>query len=377
MGGGVGISVHAPIRISTEKTLFAMPETRIGFVPDVGASFFLSRLDGSLGTYLGLTGHRLKAKDVWMSGIATHYIPSTRIPALVQRLSDLPNNNLIQLNQAVEEFVEPTTKQEWATSWLNDHRPIIDQCFGKASLEQILTELEKAGDFGKKTLDTLHTLSPTALKVSLESIQRGKDMDLRSCFTMEYRLVQEFLDFETTQDTKLGVTSVLIEKSKEPTAWNPSWEKVSTLTDRYIKEQFFADKSDLAKRKKEYGEVDFENDRTYLEYPHRFVTGLPSEDDVKAVVGGYFANAPDYSLTRPEILEWFTQNWGRFPNFPGGEVGTGLPFYRADGDLKRALLGDFTGGIVKKHGLLEKVEWILDRFTEEKGEVVTWKKSTL
>jgi 3-hydroxyisobutyryl-CoA hydrolase len=64
VGGGVGISVHAPFRIVTENTLFAMPEAGIGLFPDVGGSFFLPRLDGELGTYLGLTGHRLKAEEV-------------------------------------------------------------------------------------------------------------------------------------------------------------------------------------------------------------------------------------------------------------------------------------------------------------------------
>jgi 3-hydroxyisobutyryl-CoA hydrolase len=64
MGGGVGLSVHAPFRIATENTVFAMPETTIGFFPDVGASFFLPRLDGALGTYLALTSEQIKGVNV-------------------------------------------------------------------------------------------------------------------------------------------------------------------------------------------------------------------------------------------------------------------------------------------------------------------------
>src|SRR6266487_6143992 len=80
MGGGVGLSVHAPFRIATEKTLFAMPETTIGFFPDVGASFFLPRMPGAVGTYLALTSEKLKGVNVFYSGVATHYLHSTSLP---------------------------------------------------------------------------------------------------------------------------------------------------------------------------------------------------------------------------------------------------------------------------------------------------------
>ena len=95
MGGGVGISVHGMFRVVTEKTLFAMPETSIGLFPDVGGSFFLSRLDGYLGRFLGLTGKTLSGRDVLyhislmirFAGIGTHYIHSSRIPELIHQLS--------------------------------------------------------------------------------------------------------------------------------------------------------------------------------------------------------------------------------------------------------------------------------------------------
>jgi 3-hydroxyisobutyryl-CoA hydrolase len=80
MGGGVGISVHGHFRIITENTLIAMPETAIGLFPDVGGSFFLPRLDGFLGTFLGLTGYNLKGKEAFIAGFGTHFVPESRLP---------------------------------------------------------------------------------------------------------------------------------------------------------------------------------------------------------------------------------------------------------------------------------------------------------
>ena len=89
MGGGVGLSVHAPFRIATERTLFAMPETTIGNFPDVGGSFFPSRLDGEIETYLALTSERLRGVQAFYSGVATHYIHSSALESMTQRLSEL------------------------------------------------------------------------------------------------------------------------------------------------------------------------------------------------------------------------------------------------------------------------------------------------
>jgi 3-hydroxyisobutyryl-CoA hydrolase len=120
VGGGVGLSINCPFRVATEKTLFAMPETLIGFFPDVGATYFLPRLDGELGIYLGLTGHQLKAYDTvylfsdsqrdlevdgfrW-AGIATHYVPSERLAALEDRLAEVETDDFAKVNAVLGEF---------------------------------------------------------------------------------------------------------------------------------------------------------------------------------------------------------------------------------------------------------------------------------
>ena len=113
MGGGVGISVHGHFRIITEKTVFAMPETSIGLFPDVGGSFFLPRLDGSLGNYLGLTGHALKGEDVLFAGIGTHFIQSSRLPSLLASLSQVETDSLEVVNGIIDDFSESFDTQKW------------------------------------------------------------------------------------------------------------------------------------------------------------------------------------------------------------------------------------------------------------------------
>jgi 3-hydroxyisobutyryl-CoA hydrolase len=107
MGGGVGLSVHGPYRVATEKTLFAMPETAIGLFPDVGGTYFLPRLGGRLGLYLALTGHRLKGGDVHKSGVATHMCSSTMLPALEQELISVQSNKPQDIEQVMNKTKQP------------------------------------------------------------------------------------------------------------------------------------------------------------------------------------------------------------------------------------------------------------------------------
>lgn len=113
MGGGVGISMHGHFRIVTENTVVAMPETAIGLFPDVGGSFFLPRLDGELGTFLGLTGHQLKGKEAFIAGFGTHYVPASRLPMLMARLSDLETDELDVVNSTIDEFSANLTTDEF------------------------------------------------------------------------------------------------------------------------------------------------------------------------------------------------------------------------------------------------------------------------
>jgi 3-hydroxyisobutyryl-CoA hydrolase len=148
MGGGVGLSIHAPFRIATERTVFAMPETTIGFFPDVGASFFLPRMPGGVGTYLALTSEKLKGVNVFYAGVATHYIHSTSLPALECRLAELrfkdydPLSERLQLiNSTIEEFCTGLPHDE-PIHIQGELRNAIDRCFTKTSVPDIIAALK-------------------------------------------------------------------------------------------------------------------------------------------------------------------------------------------------------------------------------------------
>ncbi|KAG6066859.1 hypothetical protein E4U32_005226 [Claviceps aff. humidiphila group G2b] len=149
MGGGVGLSMHAPFRIATEKTVFAMPETTIGFFPDVGASFFLPRLNGAMGTYLALTSDRLIGPDVFYSGIATHYLHSTSLPDLEARLAELRFRDDDEMPRKLD--VINNTLEEFCTGLPYDQpirlrgavRKVIDRCFSKNNVADIVAALKE------------------------------------------------------------------------------------------------------------------------------------------------------------------------------------------------------------------------------------------
>ncbi|KAH6570824.1 hypothetical protein BASA60_007547 [Batrachochytrium salamandrivorans] len=168
MGGGVGLSVHGAFRIATEKTMFAMPETAIGLFPDVGGSFFLPRLDGEMGTFLGMTGHRLKGEEVFMAGIATHFVPSSRLPALYARLMELESDALEVTNAAIDEFSGDFSIDSFRDFSLGGEiGRTIDRCFKYDTVEEIFAALEKDSnqEWCAKQLQVLRKSSPTSLKL--------------------------------------------------------------------------------------------------------------------------------------------------------------------------------------------------------------------
>ncbi|KAI9313716.1 ClpP/crotonase-like domain-containing protein [Dichotomocladium elegans] len=293
MGGGVGLSVHAPFRIATENTLFAMPETGIGFLPDVGGSFFLSRLDGQLGTYLGLTGKRLSASDVFYAGIATHYVPSSRIPALEARLSEIENPTHEVINTAIEEF-SAEMDQEPVFSLGGDIRSAIDRCFKYDTVEEIVASLEKEEtEWAEETLKLLKSMSPTALKVTLQQIRTGASLSLAQAFKMEYHLVQKFLE---GHDFAEGVNSQLA-KPRKKASWQPS--ALSDVNNAKLKQEYFDSPSPLR--------LELLNRKDFKLYPHRKYM-LPSEDDVKRVVTGETADVGIYALSHDEIVQYFLRD---------------------------------------------------------------------
>ena len=220
MGGGVGVSVHGKYRVATEKTQFSMPETALGLFPDVGGSIFLPKLPGELGTYLGLTGHRLKGYEAVAAGVATHFVSSDKLESLKEALlkGAAPS-------QVLDEFHESQACDSVAK--LQDQ---VDKTFNGDSVEAILSSLEKDGsDWAKKTIDVINKASPTSVKVTLRML-REAPKDPKECFALEFQLGHHFLE---DNDFYEGVRAILVDKDNKP-AWNPSNLK-DVNVDKYFK----------------------------------------------------------------------------------------------------------------------------------------------
>ncbi|XP_019696113.1 3-hydroxyisobutyryl-CoA hydrolase, mitochondrial isoform X2 [Harpegnathos saltator] len=227
MGGGVGLSVHGKYRVATEKTLFAMPETMIGLFPDVGGTYFLPRLKGKLGLYLGLTGHRLKGVDVLLAGIATHYVPSEKLPDLKHDLSTSPNDSI---NDILIKY-QPKLNCEFS---LAPHMSQIEHCFSAPTIEEIIERLkEDDSEWARKNVEILFQMCPSSLKVSKKAIDEAKEKSLAECLKIEYRLAYTALD--KASDFYEGVRALLIDKDQKP-MWKPS--TLANVTNEYINKRF-------------------------------------------------------------------------------------------------------------------------------------------
>ncbi|MCW2237074.1 enoyl-CoA hydratase/isomerase family protein [Azospirillum canadense] len=209
MGGGVGLSEHGTHRVVTERTMFAMPETGIGLYPDVGGTYFLPRLPGEVGTWLGLTGDRLKATDMLAVNAADAFVPSAKLEALVAALADgVPAGEVIARH--AESAGEPP---------VTSNREAIDRCYAHDTVEAIVAALEAEGtEWATGQLATLKRVSPTSLKVTLEAIRRGGRLDFDGCMVQELRLSLAFL---AGHDFYEGIRAALVDKDRNP-RWNPA-----------------------------------------------------------------------------------------------------------------------------------------------------------
>ncbi|XP_076165045.1 3-hydroxyisobutyryl-CoA hydrolase isoform X2 [Ptiloglossa arizonensis] len=229
MGGGCGLSVHGKYRVATEKTLFAMPETAIGFFCDVGGTYFLPRLKGKLGLYLALTGDRLKGIDVLHAGIATHFVPSENLSNLKQ---DLLMTELPDVTEVLNKYQPQNLNQEFC---LAPHMNQINECFSTSSVQEIIDRLkEDNSEWAQKTMQTLLKMSPSSLKITMHSVQRGGTLSLADCLKMEYRLACNY-GIQKNSNFYEGVRALLIDKDQKP-VWKPS--KLSEVSDTYVNQQF-------------------------------------------------------------------------------------------------------------------------------------------
>lgn len=257
-GGGVGLSIHGRYQVATENTVFSMPECAIGLFPDVGGSYFLSRIQGGLGLYLGLTGARLYGQEVKRAGLATHYIHSSLLPSLFEDLNksiascqtdtthgDICDEMLLALlnvydtKTANELCVEENAPHTFSVF---DYQQEIDDIFGwkskHDSVESIVDtcrELAKMSPFFQTIVDSLEAASPLSLKLTFQQLRLGRTMPLAECFRMDNRIIRRLTE-DTTSDFYVGVTNKLLRKSNKPPQWNMATlgEVDDTLVEKYI-----------------------------------------------------------------------------------------------------------------------------------------------
>lgn len=230
MGGGVGLSAHSAHRVVSDKTKMAMPEVSLGFFPDVGGTWLLSRAPGEIGTYYALTGLTMSGADAVYAGAADVLIDTGIWPALRDGLTNAPlkatpaDVRTILKSYAVASIQAPIAA----------HREEIDRAFAHDTIEAIVAALKQDGsEFALATLKALSRNSPTALKVTLELLRRARtSKSLKECLIREYNAA---LTVFTSTEFVEGVRAAIIDKDRNP-KWSPARIEDVTpeIVDRYF-----------------------------------------------------------------------------------------------------------------------------------------------
>eukprot|EP00834_Sanchytrium_tribonematis_P001038 NODE_22_length_42145_cov_1.310612.p12 type:complete len:366 gc:universal NODE_22_length_42145_cov_1.310612:15533-14436(-) len=231
LGGGVGISGHAPFVVVTENVRYGMPETAIGLHPDIGGSFMLPRYKGGVGLLLGLTG--LHVTSPWLLreiGFASHFVPSQKVPHLIRELGNI--NKIEKISKVIDEFSEPPIATE------RDHKifEVANDCFLNQSLIDTFESLAEKDNckLCKELLSKLNSASPTSLLLT-HRLYHLKAETLVEALKNEYRVSSKLL--KKGSDFHVGVTTRLVHKSKDPVAWK--YKTISDVPPKIIDEFFY------------------------------------------------------------------------------------------------------------------------------------------
>ena len=229
MGGGVGISIHGSHRVAGERYAFAMPEVGIGFFPDVGATYALPRLAGEIGTYLALTGERVKAADAVLTGAATHHVKSHRFAELKEALCGRD-----PVNAVLADFMESVGPGD-----VMPMRRVIDRAFSWDAVAAVLEALDRearagAGhsEWAARTARTMRTRSPTSLTLALAQMRYGRSHSFEACMAAEFRIVSRIV---YGCDMAEGVRAVIVDKDNAP-RWSPG--DLAAVADNVVQQHF-------------------------------------------------------------------------------------------------------------------------------------------
>lgn len=230
MGGGVGLSAHSSHRIVTERTKLAMPEVGLGFFPDVGGTFLLSRAPGEMGTYFGLTGHTMNGPDAIYARFADAVVPSSKLAILREALTKVrPGTRSDEIKILIDGFATGETSGPVAAM-----QPKIDAWFAHDRMQDIVAALQRDGsELAQSTLKILNEKSPRGMVVTLKLLRlaRGASM-LEQCLVREYRAA---LEVYKSDDFREGVRAAVIDKDRNP-KWLPA--RIEDVTSEMVAPYF-------------------------------------------------------------------------------------------------------------------------------------------
>ncbi|XP_057548305.1 3-hydroxyisobutyryl-CoA hydrolase-like protein 1, mitochondrial isoform X1 [Amaranthus tricolor] len=236
MGGGGGVSIPGTFRVATDKTVFATPETMIGFHPDAGASFYLSHLPGHIGEYLALTSESISGAEMLACGLATHYSLST-LPHIEEHLGSLVTDDFSAIEKSLQQFSDIVSPDNMSVL----HRQkTLNKCFGHDTVEEIIDSLEDEATktdhaWCASTLKRLREVSPLSLKVSLRSIREGRYQTFDQCLAREYRMSLQGISGKVSKDFQEGVRARMVDRDFSPKWDPPSLDRVSEdMVDEYF-----------------------------------------------------------------------------------------------------------------------------------------------
>lgn len=215
MGGGVGLSAHSSHRVVTEKTKLAMPEVGLGFFPDVGGTWLLSRSPGEIGTYFGLTGQTMNGPDAVHSGFADAVVPSGKLSDLREALTKVrAGATAADIKALIAGFATGETAGPVAAK-----QATIDQWFAHDRMQDIVAALQADGsELAQATLKTLSEKSPRGMVVTLKLLRLARTASsLEECLVREYRAALEVF---ASDDFREGVRAAVIDKDRQP-KWSP------------------------------------------------------------------------------------------------------------------------------------------------------------
>ncbi|XP_054787902.1 probable 3-hydroxyisobutyryl-CoA hydrolase 2 isoform X2 [Prosopis cineraria] len=234
MGGGAGLSMNTTFRIVTEKSFFAMPEISIGLFPDVGASYFLSRLPN----HFGLTGRRLNGAEMVKCGLATHFVPSKKLNFLENALQNVTTSDISTVTALIDKFTE--------TAYLMEDSPLkrldkINKFFSKGTVEEIILSLGKeieingAEKWITDAMTYMRTSCPTSLKIWLRSVREGRSQTIEQCLLRDYNIMCHILRRTVSNDFYEGSRAKLFDKDNKP-VWDPP--KLEQVSEEMVNQYF-------------------------------------------------------------------------------------------------------------------------------------------